>query len=91
MTVVEISPKGVKVICSDGDHKLGGADWDAALRDLLLEKLLIENPEAGDLMADPETRAALITTVEKTKMSLSQKETALTARITCCDGATRAR
>jgi molecular chaperone DnaK len=51
----------------------------------LLEKLLIENPEAGDLMADPETRAALITTVEKTKMSLSQKETA-TARITCCDG-----
>ena len=85
VTVVEISPKGVKVICSDGDHKLGGADWDAALRDLLLEKLLIENPEAGDLMADPETRAALITTVEKTKMSLSQKETA-TARITCCDG-----
>lgn len=85
VTVVEISPKGVKVICSDGDHKLGGADWDAALRDLLLEKLLIENPEAGDLMADPETRAALITTVEKTKMSLSQKETA-TSRITCCDG-----
>ncbi|WMX38247.1 Hsp70 family protein [Akkermansia sp. EB-AMDK43] len=24
VTVVEISPKGVKVICSDGDHKLGG-------------------------------------------------------------------
>lgn len=85
VTVVQISPKGVKVICSDGDHKLGGADWDNALRDLLLDKLAIENPDAGDLMADPETRAALITTVEKTKMSLSQKETA-TARITCCDG-----
>jgi len=85
VTVVQISPKGVKVVCSDGDHKLGGADWDNALRDLLLDKLAIENPDAGDLMADPETRAALITTVEKTKMSLSQKETA-SARITCCDG-----
>lgn len=85
VTVVQISPQGVKVICSDGDHKLGGADWDAALRDLLLDKLSIENPDAGDLMSDPETKAALITTVEKTKMSLSQKETA-TARITCCDG-----
>lgn len=85
VTVVQISPHGVKVICSDGDHKLGGADWDAALRDLLLDKLSIENPDAGDLMSDPETKAALITTVEKTKMSLSQKETA-TARITCCDG-----
>ncbi len=85
VTVVQISPQGVKVICSDGDHKLGGADWDAALRDLLLDKLAIENPDAGDLMSDPETKAALITTVEKTKMSLSQKETA-TARITCCDG-----
>lgn len=37
VTVVEISPKGVKVICSDGDHKLGGADWDAALRDCCLK------------------------------------------------------
>lgn len=85
VTVVEISPKGVKVICSDGNHRLGGADWDEKLRDLLLEKLAIENPEAGDLMEDPETKAALITTVEKAKISLTQKDTA-TARITCCDG-----
>ena len=85
VTVVQISPEGFKVICSDGDHKLGGADWDNALRDLLLDKLYIENPDADDIMANPETRAALITTVEQTKMRLSQRETA-SARITCCDG-----
>lgn len=85
VTIVEISPQGVKVICSDGNHRLGGADWDEKLRDLLLEKLAVENPESGDLMEDPETKAALITTVEKAKISLSQKDTA-TARITCCDG-----
>ncbi len=85
LTALMVSGKEVTIVCSDGDPSLGGTDWDAVLRDLLLDKLSIENPNAGDLMADPETRAMLMTTVETTKMRLSQRETA-PARITCCDG-----
>ncbi len=85
VTVVKVAPDGVQVVCSDGDHKLGGADWDTALRDVLLDKLNLDNPEAGDPMSDPETAAALLLTVEKTKKSLSQRETAK-ATISCPDG-----
>ncbi|MBQ3240944.1 MAG: Hsp70 family protein [Akkermansia sp.] len=85
VTVVKVAPDGVQVVCSDGDHQLGGADWDNALRDVLLEKLNLDNPEAGDPMSDPETAAALLLTVEKTKKSLSQRETAK-ATISCPDG-----
>ncbi len=85
VTVVKVAPDGVQVVCSDGDHKLGGADWDNALRDVLLDKLNLDNPEAGDPMSDPETAAALLLTVEKTKKSLSQRETAK-ATISCPDG-----
>ncbi len=85
VTVINVAPDGVQVVCSDGDHKLGGADWDNALRDVLLDKLNLDNPDAGDPMSDPETAAALQLTVEKTKKSLSQRETAK-ATIACPDG-----
>ena len=27
-TVIQLSGQDVQVVCTDGDHKLGGADWD---------------------------------------------------------------
>ena len=85
VTVVMISPEKIRVICTDGDHRLGGTDWDSALRDLLLNKLSQNGENVAEIMEDPETRAALITTVEKAKISLSQKDST-SPRILCKDG-----
>jgi molecular chaperone DnaK (HSP70) len=49
-TVIRLDGKNINVVCTDGDHHLGGADWDAKIVDYLLEHFLAENPEtdAGD-------------------------------------------
>ena len=46
-TVIRLEGKDVNVVCTDGDHHLGGADWDAKIVDHLLEHFLAENPESG--------------------------------------------
>jgi molecular chaperone DnaK (HSP70) len=35
------------VVCTDGDHGLGGADWDGKLADLLGERFTDEHPDSG--------------------------------------------
>src|ERR1700683_2471694 len=35
-TVIRLSASEVRVVCTDGDRKLGGADWDKKVRDFLL-------------------------------------------------------
>ncbi len=43
-TVIRVSPEEIVVVCTDGDHHLGGADWDDRLREYLLEQFLAEHP-----------------------------------------------
>ncbi len=49
-SVIRISGDDIKVVCTDGDHHLGGADWDERLAQHLLEAFLAEHPgsEAED-------------------------------------------
>jgi len=49
-TVIKLAGNDVNVVCTDGDHHLGGADWDDKVADFLLERFLDENPgsAAGD-------------------------------------------
>jgi molecular chaperone DnaK len=49
-TVIKLVGNDVNVVCTDGDHHLGGADWDDKVADFLLERFLDENPgsAAGD-------------------------------------------
>ncbi|GAA3199193.1 Hsp70 family protein [Actinocorallia longicatena] len=51
-TVIRIDGSDINVVCTDGDHKLGGADWDTRIADYLLEGFLAENP--GSSAADSE-------------------------------------
>ncbi|ONH24752.1 Hsp70 family protein [Pseudofrankia asymbiotica] len=46
MTVIRISENDIRVVCTDGDHHLGGADWDERLAQHLLEAFLAEHPES---------------------------------------------
>ncbi len=51
-TVIKIVGSDVRVVCTDGNHRLGGADWDDKIVDFLLERFMDENP--GSAAADSE-------------------------------------
>ncbi|GAA2207287.1 Hsp70 family protein [Nonomuraea monospora] len=42
-TVIRLEGNDVRVVCTDGDHRLGGADWDERIADHLLERFMAEN------------------------------------------------
>lgn len=43
-TVIRVDGDDIAVICSGGDPRLGGADWDAVIADYLLEQFTAKNP-----------------------------------------------
>ncbi len=45
-TVIKLSGGDVSVVCTDGDHGLGGADWDGKLADLLGERFVAQYPDS---------------------------------------------
>src|SRR6185312_8076769 len=51
-TVIKIAGHDVQVVCTDGNHRLGGADWDDKIADFLLDRFCDENP--GSTAADSE-------------------------------------
>lgn len=71
VTIVRVSPQGVEVLCSDGDHHLGGADWDNRLESLLADKFMEACPSAGNPQDDVDSRYELHNQTEKVKKKLS--------------------
>src|ERR1022692_3564014 len=70
-TVIRLSGNDVEVVCTDGDHRLGGADWDAKIIDFLLETFAEQAPDI-DPGADDQGMQDLAASVEKVKKDLSQ-------------------
>lgn len=72
-TVIKVSPEEIQVVCTDGDHHLGGADWDDRLAEYLLEQFQAEHPEteAGD---DEEFLQELAAGAEDVKKQLSRMQ-----------------
>jgi molecular chaperone DnaK len=79
ISLVEISPGAIRVIAGDGNHELGGRDWD----DRLAEVLLRNFPDDADDLADNPT--ALLVEVERLKRSLSVRQ-AMEVRLHIDDG-----
>lgn len=78
VTIVRVSSQGVEVLCSDGDHRLGGADWDNRLESLLADKFMEACPSAGNPQDDVDSRYELHNQTEKVKKKLSNaKETSI--------------
>ncbi|WP_018680668.1 Hsp70 family protein [Actinokineospora enzanensis] len=73
-SVIRVSETEISVVCTDGDDRLGGADWDARLRDHLLERFAEHVPAGVDVEDDEEFLQALVTTAEETKKQLSRAE-----------------
>ncbi|GAB3212323.1 Hsp70 family protein [Marinactinospora endophytica] len=74
-TVIRIEDNDVRVVCTDGDHRLGGSDWDEKLGDYLLERFVAEHPEP-DPSGDEQFMQDLSGAAEQIKKSLSSRENA---------------
>jgi molecular chaperone DnaK (HSP70) len=79
-TVIALRGGHIEVICTDGDHELGGADWDARLVEHLAEKFRDEHPGASDPLDDKQTEQQLRRDAEEAKKALTTR-TAHTVRV----------
>lgn len=72
-TVIRIDGDDIHVICTDGDPRLGGADWDQRIRDYLVAGFTAQHPQL-DPTADEEFIESLAATAEQLKKELSRAE-----------------
>ena len=69
-TVIRIDGDDVQVVCTDGDHHLGGADWDNKIIDFLLRGFADQFPQL-DPGGDEQFMQDLATSAEQLKKALS--------------------
>ena len=74
ITVIEMSDKKISVVATDGDHELGGADWDDRLANHLSERFRAECPGSEDPLDDSYGAQDLISSAEDAKQTLSGRE-----------------
>jgi molecular chaperone DnaK (HSP70) len=73
-TVIRVSASDITVVCTDGDTNLGGADWDARLRDHLLERFVAQASPAESPDEDAEFLQEVANKAEEVKRHLSVQE-----------------
>ena len=77
MSVIKITHGKIQVVVTGGDHHLGGADWDLAVSQFLLDEFNKENGTDYSLDSDVHLKNILLLLAEKAKKSLSAKERAM--------------
>jgi molecular chaperone DnaK (HSP70) len=76
ITMIEIKDRLIRVICTGGDHRLGGVLWDEAIVMYLAEQFKTQTGESGDPLDDPEVLNDLFLQAERGKKTLTQREKA---------------
>lgn len=76
VTMIDIKKDSVEVICTGGDHHLGGKDWDDRIVAYLVEMFQTETGMDEDILDDPDTWQDLQLSAEKAKKILSQRPNA---------------
>jgi len=71
VTIMRISPGKIEVICSDGNHQLGGKDWDTEVMNYLAGQFCAETGFDGDF--DEYAQQDLRLKAEKAKQQLSSR------------------
>jgi len=76
ITMIDINPESIEVICTGGDHNLGGKDWDDAVIQYLVSRFQEESGIDEDILDDPDTCQSLQLAAEKAKKTLSSRDKA---------------
>lgn len=76
ITMINIKPGEIRVICTGGDHNLGGKDWDDRVLMYLAEAYQTETGTPDNILEDAETLQELSLAAERAKKLLSAKEKA---------------
>jgi molecular chaperone DnaK len=74
ITVIHLADRSISVVATDGDHELGGADWDDRLASHLSERFRAECPDAEDPLDDSYGAQDLLIAAEEAKQTLSTRE-----------------
>jgi molecular chaperone DnaK len=76
ITMIEIRDRLIRVICTGGDHRLGGVLWDESIVMYLAEQFRTQTGEGSDPLDDPEVLNDLFLQAERGKKTLTQREKA---------------
>jgi molecular chaperone DnaK len=74
VTIIKVSAEQIRVVATGGDHRLGGADWDERIQDLLAEDFAAQYPQVGDPREDLDTSSHLGLLSEEAKMALTRRD-----------------
>ncbi|MCP4108219.1 MAG: Hsp70 family protein [Desulfobacteraceae bacterium] len=74
ITMIEIQANAIEVICTGGDHNLGGKDWDDRIVAYLFQEFQNITKTEDDILEDPDTCQDLQLSAEKAKKVLSQRD-----------------
>ena len=74
ITLIDIQPDAIQVICTGGDHNLGGKDWDDRIVAYLVQEFQSQTGSDEEILEDPDTCQDLQLSAEKAKKVLSQRE-----------------
>lgn len=72
VTIMSISSEKIEVVCSDGNHELGGKDWDEAVMRYLAEEFISQTGFDGEF--DEYAQQDMRLKAEKAKQQLSSRE-----------------
>jgi len=73
ITMIEILPDSIEVICTGGDHNLGGKDWDDRIVAHLAQEFQNITGTDVDILEDADTCQDLQIAAEKAKKILGQR------------------
>ncbi len=74
ITMINIQPDTIEVICTGGDHNLGGKDWDDCIVAYLAQEFQKQTGTEADILEDADTCQDLQISSEKAKKMLSQRQ-----------------
>ncbi len=73
ITMIDIKPESIEVICTGGDHNLGGKDWDDRIVAYLAQEFQKNTGIKEDILEDPTTCQDLQLSAERSKKMLTQR------------------
>lgn len=78
VTIIKIEGGNITVVCTDGDHELGGSDWDDLIVRYFAEEWQRQNGSSEDPLDSDETLQDLKEKAEQAKQILTVRESTST-------------